>query len=192
MESSSVARISSDEVVAIRTMHGLKTSEFASILNVNIKTIERWEKGESVPSGTAATILDLIRRYPETIDRLKVDDMPFDLRLKIYKNKDIPILVCVIDVNEIDRFVEINNYTSNLEDLPFGEKLRPTYEEYDKFIRSLCNIKRGRGVLTNPIDELIKSGGNKEYKVDVCEKLGFGRIKVYSGGSKGDSRRKYK
>lgn len=182
MESSSASVISADEVVAIRNSNGLTTREFAAILNVNIKTIERWEKGVSTPSGTAATILDLIKRYPETINQLKVDKMPFDLRLKIYKNTANPTLICVIDVNEVDRFVELKNYTANTDDLPFGDNLRPGFEEYDNFIRSLCNLKKGRGVLVNPVDELMRTGGNKDYKVVVCEKIGFGRIRVYAGG----------
>lgn len=182
MESSSASMISVNEVVAIRKLHGLTTREFAAILNVNIKTIERWEKGVSTPSGTAATILDLIKRYPETINQLKVDKMPFDLRFKIYANTEIPTLVCVIDVNEVDRLVELKNYTGVIDDLPFGDNLMPNYEDYDSFIRSLCNLKKGRGVLVNPVDELMRTGGNKDYKVIVCEKIGFGRIRVYAGG----------
>ena len=44
---------------------------FAMRLGVNARTLERWEQGRSRPNEQAATLLWLVRKYPDTLKRLE-------------------------------------------------------------------------------------------------------------------------
>lgn len=44
---------------------------FASRLGVNPRTLERWEQGRSKPNDQAAALILLVRKYPDTLARLK-------------------------------------------------------------------------------------------------------------------------
>jgi putative transcriptional regulator len=44
---------------------------FAFRIGANPRTLERWEQGRSKPNEQAAVLLWLVRRYPDTLDRLK-------------------------------------------------------------------------------------------------------------------------
>jgi putative transcriptional regulator len=48
----------------------MSRSVFAYRLGVNLRTIERWEQGRSLPNEQAAALILLVRRYPDTLDRL--------------------------------------------------------------------------------------------------------------------------
>jgi len=43
---------------------------FARKLHINERTLEKWEQGRAKPNPQAATLLLLVRRYPDTLDRL--------------------------------------------------------------------------------------------------------------------------
>jgi len=44
---------------------------FARKLRVNERTLEKWEQGRAKPNPQAAALLLLVRRYPDTLDRLE-------------------------------------------------------------------------------------------------------------------------
>jgi putative transcriptional regulator len=44
---------------------------FALKLGVNPRTLERWEQGRSKPNDQAAALIWLVRRYPDTLERLE-------------------------------------------------------------------------------------------------------------------------
>jgi len=44
---------------------------FALKLGVNPRTLERWEQGRSRPNEQAAALIWLVRRYPDTLERLE-------------------------------------------------------------------------------------------------------------------------
>ena len=44
---------------------------FAFKLGVNPRTRERWEQGRSKPNEQAAALIWLVRKYPDTLDRLE-------------------------------------------------------------------------------------------------------------------------
>jgi putative transcriptional regulator len=54
------------------TREGLHMSRrvFAFKLGVNPRTLERWEQGRSKPNEQAATLIWLVRKFPDTLDRL--------------------------------------------------------------------------------------------------------------------------
>jgi putative transcriptional regulator len=44
---------------------------FAFRLGVNPRTLERWEQGRSKPNEQATALIWLVRRYPDTLERLE-------------------------------------------------------------------------------------------------------------------------
>jgi putative transcriptional regulator len=49
---------------------------FARKLRVNPRTLERWEQGRSKPNDQAAALILLVRRFPDTVDRLDAIGTP--------------------------------------------------------------------------------------------------------------------
>ncbi|MBI5816523.1 MAG: helix-turn-helix domain-containing protein [Nitrospinae bacterium] len=43
---------------------------FAQRLRVSARTLERWEQGRGKPNDQAAALIMLVRRYPDTLERL--------------------------------------------------------------------------------------------------------------------------
>ena len=63
-------RVDGDTVRETRRRLGMSRSVFAYRLGVNLRTIERWEQGRGLPNEQAAALILLVRRYPDTLDRL--------------------------------------------------------------------------------------------------------------------------
>jgi putative transcriptional regulator len=49
---------------------------FAFKLGVNPRTLERWEQGRSKPNDQAAALIWLLRKYPDTLERLESLSIP--------------------------------------------------------------------------------------------------------------------
>jgi putative transcriptional regulator len=49
---------------------------FPGCLGVNPRTLERWEQGRSKPNEQAAVLLWLVRKYPDTLERLESLGVP--------------------------------------------------------------------------------------------------------------------
>lgn len=49
----------------------LSRAVFAHELHVSPRTLEKWEQGRAKPNDQAATLILLVRKYPDTLDRLK-------------------------------------------------------------------------------------------------------------------------
>lgn len=62
--------ISADELVAIRTQLKLSRAVFALYLRTNTRTLENWEQGRAKPNAQATTLIRLVEKYPETVERL--------------------------------------------------------------------------------------------------------------------------
>jgi putative transcriptional regulator len=56
----------------IRVREGLKISRalFAVYLRTNVRTLENWEQGRAKPNAQAALLINLVKRYPDTVQRL--------------------------------------------------------------------------------------------------------------------------
>jgi putative transcriptional regulator len=56
----------------IRLREGLKLSRalFAVYLRTNVRTLENWEQGRARPNAQAALLINLVKRYPDTVERL--------------------------------------------------------------------------------------------------------------------------
>jgi putative transcriptional regulator len=49
---------------------------FAFKIGVNPRTLERWEQGRSKPNEQAAALIWLVRKYPDTLQRLESLNVP--------------------------------------------------------------------------------------------------------------------
>ena len=56
----------------IRVRKDLKISRalFAVYLRTNVRTLENWEQGRAKPNAQAALLINLVKRYPDTVERL--------------------------------------------------------------------------------------------------------------------------
>ncbi len=43
---------------------------FARKLRINVRTLEKWEQGRAKPNPQAAALVLLVRKYPDTLERL--------------------------------------------------------------------------------------------------------------------------
>lgn len=44
---------------------------FARMLHTNARTLEKWEQGRAKPNAQAATLVLLVRKFPDTIEKLQ-------------------------------------------------------------------------------------------------------------------------
>ena len=63
--------LSSDELVKLRQKLKLSQAVFASYLRTNKRTLENWEQGRAKPNAQAALLIKLVKKYPDTIKRLR-------------------------------------------------------------------------------------------------------------------------
>lgn len=63
-------QVSSNELVRLREKLKLSQAVFASYLRINKRTLENWEQGRARPNAQAALLIKLVKKYPDTIQRL--------------------------------------------------------------------------------------------------------------------------
>lgn len=54
-----------------REQLNLSRAVFALELHVSLRTLEKWEQGRAKPNDQAAALILLVRKYPDTLNRLK-------------------------------------------------------------------------------------------------------------------------
>lgn len=62
--------VTADELVGIREHLHLSRPVFAMYLRTNARTLENWEQGRAKPNAQATTLIRLVQKYPETVERL--------------------------------------------------------------------------------------------------------------------------
>lgn len=62
--------VSPRELVRLRGKLRLSRAVFAACLRTNVRTIENWEQGRARPNAQAALLINLVKRYPDTVERL--------------------------------------------------------------------------------------------------------------------------
>jgi putative transcriptional regulator len=62
--------VTPQEVMRIRTNLKLSRALFAVYLRTNVRTLENWEQGRAKPNAQAALLINLVKRYPDTVQRL--------------------------------------------------------------------------------------------------------------------------
>jgi putative transcriptional regulator len=69
-------RVTAALVRETRERLNMSQQVFARKLRVNPRTLERWEQGRSRPNDQAAALILLVRRFPDTVDRLDAIAVP--------------------------------------------------------------------------------------------------------------------
>ena len=62
--------VSPRELVRVRESLNLSQALFAVYLRTNVRTLENWEQGRAKPNAQAALLINLVKRYPDTVQRL--------------------------------------------------------------------------------------------------------------------------
>ena len=124
-----------DDFRRLRDVLGMTQKEFATFAGCSLRTVENWETKKEPVTGPIVTLLELLLRWPELAQKLELPPRRLKLRLwYMYKST-----VCtVIDVDEMNRRVEIHNYITNPLYRAFGINTEPEYEDYEAFLESRC------------------------------------------------------
>ena len=119
--------IRSEDVKLIRDMLGMTQREFADFTNVSKRTVERWESTEDEIAGPITVLVDMIVRNHDIPQKLTIPEKKYRMRLWFMYRR----FVCtIIDVDELERKVEVHNYITNPIYRAFGVNTEPTFEEY--------------------------------------------------------------
>ena len=60
-------RVNVPAVVAARNKSGLSQPQFAELLGISVRTLQKWEQGEREPSGAAKSLIRIAQRHPEVL-----------------------------------------------------------------------------------------------------------------------------
>ena len=58
------------ELIRLRKNLKLSRGLFAVYLRTNVRTLENWEQGRAKPNAQAALLINLVKHYPDTVQRL--------------------------------------------------------------------------------------------------------------------------
>ena len=62
--------VSPRELIRVRERLKISRALFAVYLRTNVRTLENWEQGRAKPNAQAALLINLVKRYPDTVERL--------------------------------------------------------------------------------------------------------------------------
>jgi putative transcriptional regulator len=62
--------LSPRELIRVRERLKISRALFAVYLRTNVRTLENWEQGRAKPNAQAALLINLVKRYPDTVERL--------------------------------------------------------------------------------------------------------------------------
>lgn len=130
-----ITSVSGIDIKSCRKKAGLTQSEFANLVNVSKKTIERWESGTVTVSGPIVPLIKLLNEYPQIPEDYSIPEKEYSMRLwYMHRNE-----VCtIIDVEEPARKLKAYNYTNDPMMRAFGKIEKPTFEQYEEFLESRC------------------------------------------------------
>lgn len=63
-------KVTPEELVRVRRHLKISRALFAVYLRTNVRTLENWEQGRAKPNAQAALLINLVKRFPDTVDRL--------------------------------------------------------------------------------------------------------------------------
>ena len=127
--------IRAEDIRILRKKLKLTQKDFAKLVNVSQKTIERWESENRDITGPVTTLVHILTEYPQIEENLRVPEKEYPIRLWYMFKSEI---CTIIDVDERGRKVKIYNYTNNFIKKAFGRNEKPTFEEYEEFLESRC------------------------------------------------------
>ena len=63
-------KVTPKELIRVRENLKISRALFAVYLRTNVRTLENWEQGRAKPNAQAALLINLVKRYPDTVQRL--------------------------------------------------------------------------------------------------------------------------
>lgn len=60
-----------EELILVRKKLRISRAVFAAYLRTNPRTLENWEQGRAKPNAQAALLINLVKRFPDTVERLR-------------------------------------------------------------------------------------------------------------------------
>ena len=70
MEFKPAPTVTPKELIRLRKNLKLSRALFAIYLRTNVRTLENWEQGRAKPNAQAALLINLVKHYPDTVQRL--------------------------------------------------------------------------------------------------------------------------
>lgn len=70
LECKPAPKVTPKELIRLRESLNLSRPLFAMYLRTNVRTLENWEQGRARPNAQAALLIKLVKRYPDTVERL--------------------------------------------------------------------------------------------------------------------------
>lgn len=128
-------KLTKEDIKELRMRLKMSQRECAEFLGVSTSTIERWESGKDEVKGPVAVVCSMIKSSPEYLDRIRIPEKKFRLRVW-YMHNSLPCTL--IDVDEENRRIAVKNYVDARMFKAFGEKQDPSYEDYEEFLKSRC------------------------------------------------------
>lgn len=64
-------RITAGMILNTREKLHMSRAVFALKLRVRLRTLEKWEQGETEPNDQAAALILMVRKFPDTLERLE-------------------------------------------------------------------------------------------------------------------------
>jgi putative transcriptional regulator len=58
------------ELIRVRQSLNMSRGLFAVYLRTNVRTLENWEQGRAKPNAQAALLINLVKLFPDTVQRL--------------------------------------------------------------------------------------------------------------------------
>lgn len=127
--------ITAEEVRKFRKRIGMTQKEFAAFLGVSTSSIERMEKNSKTIKGPEAMAINVLCANTDWLESQLIPERKTPIRLwYMYKDKGCTI----IDVDEARQKVKIKNFVENIFFTAFGTNTKPTYDEYQEFLKSRC------------------------------------------------------
>jgi putative transcriptional regulator len=70
MEYIPAPNLTPEQLIRVRKELKISRALFAAYLRTNVRTLENWEQGRAKPNAQAALLIHLVKRYPDTVQRL--------------------------------------------------------------------------------------------------------------------------
>jgi putative transcriptional regulator len=63
-------KVTPKDLIRVRENLKLSRALFAVYLRTNVRTLENWEQGRAKPNAQAALLINLVKQFPDTVQRL--------------------------------------------------------------------------------------------------------------------------
>jgi putative transcriptional regulator len=60
-------RVTVPAVASARYASGLSQAQFAELLGISVRTLQKWEQGAREPTGAAKSLIRIARKHPEVL-----------------------------------------------------------------------------------------------------------------------------